>query len=86
MLVDGQGHVSILAPAGGATVAAQELRLVHPVSILAPAGGATRPAERLEIIELVSILAPAGGATVSLYLIVKERVIGPVARTWVCRR
>ena len=59
----GRLHVSIHAPARGATLADVCLRAVRVVSIHAPARGATRGAARVISIARVSIHAPPRGAT-----------------------
>ena len=59
----GNPHVSIHAPAGGATRQPQRGRKTVEVSIHAPAGGATGRWPIARALRAVSIHAPAGGAT-----------------------
>ena len=56
-------HVSIHAPAWGATMLSRMSRMMMYVSIHAPAWGATTPAPSSEPPKAVSIHAPAWGAT-----------------------
>ena len=58
-------HISIHAPARGATVLLRSSCTVVCISIHAPARGATNVVERRLVIVIISIHAPARGATLS---------------------
>ena len=65
-LLSGLTVISIHAPAKGATVQRQGVRLRAVISIHAPAKGATREFAKLDEAEWISIHAPAKGATAKI--------------------
>ena len=75
-------HISILAPAWGASVRVHELVYAGLISILAPAWGASQisfaPSQNLKI----SILAPAWGASKTLLHAVSLGLISILAPAW----